>query len=162
MLIGAVWFVTPAAAEQGPFLGAFGDWEAFAEGNGAKRLCYITSLPKKDEGKYKKRGNIQAFVTHEPGAKIRGQVSFASGYTHKKGSNVRVQIGKRSFTLFTQGDRSWPRDGKGDRSMVSAMKAGSSMTVRGTSSRGTRTKDTYSLKGFTAAYGKINAACNIK
>ena len=33
------------------------------------------------------------------------------------------------------------------------------MVVRGVSSRGTQTTDTYSLSGFTAAYRAINTAC---
>ena len=33
---------------------------------------------------------------------------------------------------------------------------------QGTSSRGTQTTDTYSLKGFTAAYKAINTACGVK
>ena len=34
------------------------------------------------------------------------------------------------------------------------------MIVRGISSRGTNTKDTYSLKGFSAAYKAIKKVCN--
>ncbi len=162
VLVGCAGLALSAAAEQQPFLGAFGDWEAFAEGEGNKRLCYITSIPKKHQGKYKSRGNMQAFVTHEPGAKIRGQVSFAAGYAHKKGSDVDVRIGKGKFSLFTQNDRAWPRDGKGDRAIVQAMRRGSTMVVRGVSTRGTKTTDTYSLKGFTAAYNAINKACKVK
>ena len=33
------------------------------------------------------------------------------------------------------------------------------MVVKGTSSRGTVTTDTYSLRGFTAAYDAISGAC---
>jgi hypothetical protein len=34
--------------------------------------------------------------------------------------------------------------------------------VRGTSTRGTKTTDTYSLSGFGAAVNAINTACGIK
>jgi hypothetical protein len=33
------------------------------------------------------------------------------------------------------------------------------MIVEGVSSKGTKTKDTYSLKGFTGAYKAISAKC---
>jgi hypothetical protein len=33
------------------------------------------------------------------------------------------------------------------------------MVIKGTSSRGTLTTDTYSLAGFTAAYNAIEQAC---
>jgi Invasion associated locus B (IalB) protein len=39
------------------------------------------------------------------------------------------------------------------------LKAGKQMIVRGTSSRGTETTDTYSLSGFTAALAAIDKAC---
>ena len=39
------------------------------------------------------------------------------------------------------------------------MKRGEKMTVEGVSYRGTKTKDTYSLRGFTGAYRAISAKC---
>jgi hypothetical protein len=39
------------------------------------------------------------------------------------------------------------------------MRAGSTMVVKGTSARGTRTTDTYSLKGVSAALDAIDKAC---
>ena len=36
------------------------------------------------------------------------------------------------------------------------------MVVKGISSAGTKTTDTYSLKGFTAAHAAINSACGRK
>ena len=39
------------------------------------------------------------------------------------------------------------------------MKTSLKMRVKGTSSRGTITSDTYSLLGFSKAYQKINEAC---
>jgi len=39
------------------------------------------------------------------------------------------------------------------------MRAGLTMVVKGTSSRGTLTTDTYSLRGFTAAYDAMQKAC---
>ena len=49
-----------------------------------------------------------------------------------------------------------------DKKIVSAMKRGDRMIVSGQSSRGTATKDTYSLKGFTTAYQTISAKCKKK
>ena len=49
-----------------------------------------------------------------------------------------------------------------DKKIVAAMKRGDRMIVDGQSSRGTATKDTYSLKGFTTAYNAISAKCKKK
>ena len=43
--------------------------------------------------------------------------------------------------------------------MIAAMKRGSQLKVRGTSTRDTYSLDTYSLLGFTAAYNAMLNAC---
>ena len=46
-----------------------------------------------------------------------------------------------------------------DKKIVTAMKAGKSLKVKGTSWRGTQTVDTYSLAGISAALAAIDKAC---
>ena len=53
----------------------------------------------------------------------------------------------------------WAEDEEKDDLLIQAMKRGTTMVVKGISSRGTKTKDTYSLKGFTASYEAINKVC---
>lgn len=149
----------PALAKQ---IGTFKDWSAHAEGKAKSRTCWIYSEPVKDEGKYSKRGRIYMLVTHRPGEKTANQVQFTAGYTFKKGSSVRVAIGAKKFELFTNGDTAWARSTKDDTSLVAAMRGGARMIVTGQSSRGTKTKDTYSLSGITAAHKAIGKACGIK
>ena len=140
-------------------LGVFQDWRAYKTTQAGKALCYMAGEPGKAVGKYKKRGKIYAMVSHRPGAKAFDVVSIHSGYTYKEGSSVTVGIGGGSFTLFTHGDVAWARKASHDRALVGAMRAGRDMVVRGVSSRGTKTTDTYSLLGFSAAYSEISSAC---
>ena len=42
------------------------------------------------------------------------------------------------------------------------MRKGTSMTVHGTTARGTETTDSYSLIGFNKAYAAIGTACGVK
>ena len=42
------------------------------------------------------------------------------------------------------------------------MKRGQKLTVEGVSFKGTKTKDTYSLSGFSKAYRAISAKCKQK
>jgi hypothetical protein len=155
-------FMLSAGATAAASIGEFKDWAAHAEGDGAQKVCWIYSKPTKDEGKYTARGEIYALVTHRPGEKVTNQVQFTAGYTFKKGSEVTVAIGKSKFELFTSGDTAWARSAKDDRAIVAAMRRGASMTVTGTSSRGTATRDTYSLSGISAAHAAIGKACNVK
>ena len=46
-----------------------------------------------------------------------------------------------------------------DQKIIKAMKRGSKMVVFGTSSLGNRTKDTYSLIGFTKVYNELKKSC---
>ncbi len=154
--------VMSVQAAEPKFLGSYRDWEAYRLTENGNRICYVASQPKKMEGKYKKRGDVAVFVTHRPANRERDVVNFQAGYTFKNGSSVEVAIDDRKFSLFTKDDTAWARSEGDERAIVKAMIKGKRMAVRGMSSRGTRTTDTYSLLGFTRAYKKINQACGVK
>ncbi len=160
-LFAAVVF-SPARAQEVSVLGTFKDWTAYATTQAGNKLCYMASGPSKDEGKYDKRGRIYAMVSHRPAAKANNVVSIHAGYKYKEGSSVGLKIGGKAFTLFTHGDTAWASTAADDKKLVRSMRAGKNMIVRGVSSRGTKTKDTYSLLGFTAAYREIGKACKVK
>ncbi|UUX48324.1 invasion associated locus B family protein [Nisaea acidiphila] len=148
-----------AQAQEPQTIGRNNDWIAYTYKSGGKTVCYMASTPLKAEGNYSKRGHIYALVTHHPDAESRGEFSIVTGYTYKTDSEVDVEIGSRTYKLFTDKDRAWAPDGKTDGSIVSAMIKGSKMVVKGVSSRGTRTTDTYSLRGFTATKKLIDKTC---
>lgn len=151
------------AAETPKILGEYGDWTAWTYGEGNSMICYISSTPKKDEGKYKKRGDIYAVVTHRPSENAYDEVSFVAGYTFKSQAAFTVKIGNQIFNkTFTEGDKAWTTTADEDKKLVVAMKRGDKMTADGVSSRGTATKDTYSLKGFSSAYQAISSKCKKK
>ena len=147
-----------ARAQEPQSIGVFNDWVAYTYQAGGEKICYIGSQPTKDEGAYTERGDIWALVTHRsPG--LKGVVSIVMGYNFKEDSDATVKIGSKTFSLFTQGDTSWAKREADDAALIAAMKAGNNMEVRGVSWRGTDTKDTYSLSGFTKAYEAITTAC---
>lgn len=152
----------PAGAEEVKFLGTFGAWEASISRVGNGRVCYMTSLPTKSQGKYKKRGEASIIVTHWPGRKRLHEVSIVAGYTYKPESNVAATVDGTAFDFYTDADRAWRYSPREDLELVRAMRKGRILVVKGASSRGTRTTDTYSLRGFTAAHKAINKACGVK
>ena len=159
LVIAIAFWAGPGQAQEVKALGAFGDWRAFALDGKDGKTCYMISQPKKDEGNYSKRGKIYAMVTHRQSDKVRDEVSFWAGYRYKDSSQVDVAIDGRSFVLYPHEEIAWTPDSASDRSLVAAMKAGRGMVVTGTSSRGTVTKDTYSLIGFSKAHQSIDGAC---
>jgi len=141
-------------------IGQFKDWTAYSYKEGKNIVCYMASTPKKDEGNYKVRGDIYAIVTHRPADKSYNVVSFIAGYPYKKGASVVVKIGTTAFNnLFPNGETAWAPDSVTDKKLVEEMKRGEKMIVEGISARGTKTKDTYSLAGFTGAYNAISSKC---
>ena len=142
-------------------LGTFGAWDGYAFTEKKSTVCYLHAVPRTAKGKYAKRGDTFVQVTHRP-PQAKGEVGITAGYTYKKESAVEVEIDGRKFELFTENDTAWSRDAKGDAALVKAMRAGRTMVVHGTSSRGTLTTDTYSLGGFTAGYAAISKACGMK
>ena len=145
----------PALAQE--FLGKEGDWNVLTYVKGDTKYCYIESDPVKEEGDYSARGKPYLLVLRNPNG--GDEVSATSGYPYKEGSEVEVALGALKVGFFTKGDKAWARTSEEDAQLVKAMKAGVSMTVKGTSQKGTFSLDTYSLKGFTAAYKRLNEAC---
>jgi invasion protein IalB len=142
------------------FLGQEGDWDVFANAKSKASLCYIGSKPIKDEGDYSKRGDIYVLITLRKEEGFKDVVSFQQGYTLKSGSDVQVSVGSNNFKLFSSDETAWTYESKDDLALVKAMKAGSELVVKGVSSKGTQTTDTYSLKGISAAYEAMRKACS--
>jgi hypothetical protein len=160
-LLVALVCTSPALSAEAILIDDFGDWSAYTVAEGGNKVCYIGGLPDKSEGKYSARGDTHTLVTHRPAEKAVNVVSIRAGYTYGKESEVEVAIDDATFQLFTDEGHAFAWDSRADAALVKAMMAGTKMIVRGTSSRGTRTVDTYSLKGFTAAYRAIGKACGV-
>jgi invasion protein IalB len=165
-LIGILSTILAGAAQaetsEPKLLGTFGDWSAYAFAEGDKNVCYILSSPKKATGNYKQRGEIFALVTHRPGENTRNVFSVMGGYTYKSDSQVTLMIDKNKFALFTHSDSAWAPDTATDTRIADSLKKGKTMTIKGTSNKGTETTDTYGLKGTGAAFAAIDKACPSK
>lgn len=152
------------AAEAGEprLVASHGAWSAYVFTEDGNKVCYMASQPQKAEGNYSKRGEIFALVTHRPAEGSKDVFSFITGYSYKAGSDAIVKVNGKRFVLFTQDDTAWATDSETDKQIADAIRAGSDMIVEGVSSRGTQTKDTFSLKGSSAAYDVISKECGVK
>ena len=150
-------------AQTGELIGQNGVWKAYRSGSGDNIVCFITSEPTKLEGNYDRnnRGETRVFVAHHgKGGDERGIVSSVAGYRFEEGRDVVFSIDGKAHNLFSVDTRAWATKPSQDRELVTAMKRGNTLKVTGVSSRGNKTIDTYSLKGFTAAMKKIDGACS--
>ncbi|MGD9638640.1 MAG: invasion associated locus B family protein [Alphaproteobacteria bacterium] len=154
--------VKPTMANNIEVIGTYDDWTAYTLVEDGKKVCYIASTPQKDEGNYTRRDDIFAIVTHRPSDQSFNVVSIVAGYKYKEKSQAEIRIGSNRFSLFAYDDIAWAKNASIDNSIINAMEKGVRMVVKGTSSRGTETIDTYSLMGFSNALETINKACNVK
>jgi hypothetical protein len=163
LLIAAALLLPAQALAQTPesptSLGASGDWEAFTYEAEGSKVCYVYSQPKKSDPATAKRGPIYFMITHWPGKKIKAQPSTFIGYTFKEGSDVKLAIDTKAFNLYPVENMAWTDKVDTEKAILTALKSGKTMTVSGTSAKGTATKDTYSLSGISAAMETIDGAC---
>lgn len=141
-------------------IGEYDDWLAYIYKEGKNSVCYMASTPQKSEGKYTRRGDVYLVITHRPADKSFDVVNFVAGYAYKNDAKVIVKIGKDTISdFFVENDKAWTMNANVDKKLVEAMKKGERLIIDGTSTKGTTTKDTYSLKGFSSAYRAISTKC---
>ncbi|MFZ1469727.1 MAG: invasion associated locus B family protein [Paracoccaceae bacterium] len=137
------------------------DWNVFTEES--PKECWGVSKPKETvnskDGKpvSVRRGEIMLFVTFRPGKP--GEISFSGGYPFAPGSTVDVIVDGNSYQMFTDGEWAWPGSVGDDAALLKALKAGTTAILSARSAKGTQTKDTFSLRGFTAAMEDAGKRC---
>ncbi|NDW01924.1 invasion associated locus B family protein [Salipiger sp. PrR002] len=142
---------------------AITDWSVF-EGNSPRECWAVTTYKESVNTKdgrvvSVKRGDILLMVFYRPEANVMGQVAFTGGYPFAGGSTVEANVSGETFELYTEGEWAWPATPQDDAKIIAAMKRGSDATLTARSSRGTQTKDTFSLLGFTAAVEDAEKRC---
>ncbi len=139
------------------------DWSVFVEEDPTE--CWSVSAPKETVNTRGgrvvsvRRSDILLFVFYRPNAEVKGQVTFTGGYPFASGSTVNLVVDGSEFELFTDGEWAWPATASDDAKIVTAMKRGSEAVLTARSERGTQTKDTFSLLGFTAAIEDAETRC---
>ena len=138
-------------------------WSVFEDQD--PRECWAVSAPTETvntkDGRVVavRRGDILLMTFYRPDQNVAGQVTFTGGYPFAGGSTVTLDVGGTNFELFTEGEWAWPASTADDAKIITAMKRGSNAVLTAQSSRGTTTKDTFSLLGFTAAVDEAEKRC---
>ena len=121
--------------------------------------CYIGSLPlKSDLPDTKKRGENYILVYKLIGSDEK-IIQIEAGYNYNLSADIVVKIDQAEYGFWTTEDSSDTAWADNDTEVIYAMKMGLELILNGESSRGTITNDTYTLKGFTAAFNKLNEDC---
>jgi hypothetical protein len=155
----------PAAAEPANLLGVFGNWAAYTAGSGASQTCYALSKPRATRPANIKRGATYLLISDWPARKVKAEPQIVYGYQGKESGAAALAVGGDKFPFFIRNNgkeaSSWLQQlGDNDR-LIGALHDGVSAVATGTSARGAKTSDTYSLAGFNDALAKMHAACSM-
>lgn len=160
ILAAAFFFAaSPAYAQTAKLLETFKDWQVFIHEANNEKVCFAASAPTQKLPEGVNRGSVFLYLTTWHKDNVRNEVSVKIGYTFKPESVPVVTVGSETFELYSKDDKAFMRDPAEEEKLIAAMKQGASLTMTGLSSRGTETKDRYSLLGLTAALGHVEKAC---
>ena len=151
----------PEPTDKATLLGQFGDWGAYKASPGGKTVCFALSRPTQavTDPPERNRDPSYAFVSTRPAENVKDEVSIIVGYPQKEGVDASAIIGTASFVLYTQNDGAWVKNAAEESAMVDAMRKGAEMVIKSVSTHDTKTTDTYSLQGISAALDKVAAEC---
>lgn len=152
----------PAAAGSSPnLLGQYGEWGAYTATAGGKKVCFALAKPNKSATTppNRPRDPPYMFVSSRPSEKVKDEVSIIVGYGFKPNAEASIDVGGSSYPMYTQNDGAWVKNAAEETQMVDTMRKGSDLVVKSESARGTKTTDTYSLKGIAQALDKVAEEC---
>jgi len=150
-----------AQGDQPTLLGTYADWAAYTATPAGKKVCFALSKPKTSTTNPPGRPRNPAFlfVSTRPAENVRNEVSVIIGYPFKESTEATAEIGTAKFAMYTQKDGAWIKNMTEETRMLDAMRKGTDLTVKGTSTRGTSSTDQFSLKGLAQALERADQAC---
>jgi invasion protein IalB len=149
---------------QATLLGQYGDWGAYTASPGGKKVCFALAKPTSSVDVPANRRTaanaVYMFISSRPDEKVKDEVSvLVTGYVFKPNSEATSAIGTASFPMYTQNDGAWVKNAAEETRMVETMRKGADVVVKATTSRGTQTTDTFSLKGISQALDRVAQEC---
>jgi Invasion associated locus B (IalB) protein len=145
-----------AAAAAGPkSIGKFEDWTAATHSESGQTVCYAFTRAQSSAPVLPGRGAVVLTVTER--ASGRDAVAIEAGFSYAANAAVTVQVDQTGLEFYTSGRNAFARDGK---AAASAFGKGSRAIARSPGPK--EVTDTFSLKGFGAAYAAIVKACPAK
>src|SRR5262245_17896230 len=127
---------------QATLLGQYGDWGAYSATPGGRKVCFALSKPTSsvDNPPNRRTGAnvVYLFVSSRPADKVKDEVSMlVTGYQLKTNTDASLAIGPTPFAMYTQNDGAWVKNAADETKLVTAMRSGSDLVVKATTSRGT-------------------------
>ena len=149
---------------QATLLGQYGDWGAYTATPGGQKVCFALAKPTSSVDNPPNRRTaanpVYLFISTRPAEKVSNEISvLVTGYAFKPNSEASVAVGSASFAMYTQNDGAWVKNAAEEAKLIDTMRKGADVVIKATTSRGTQTTDTFSLKGITQAVDRAAQEC---
>jgi len=153
--------VKPVADDEPKLLGEYGEWRAFTASPNGKKLCFALARPgsSQTDPPNRPRDPAYLFIATRPADRVKDEISLIIGYPIKPNTEVTAAVGPATFALSTQEDGAWVKNPPDEAKMLEAMRKGSDVVIKGESGKGTKTIDTFSLKGIAQALERVGREC---
>lgn len=150
-----------SASSEMAFLGSFGDWEAYAYEDNGNKVCFMAASPTDTQSSNPsaRRSESHLYITHWSMDDKKNIVSVTPGYTPD--GDIKLDIDGKSSSLPSEAETAWTGSTEEDDRLTAALQKGTKAVVKAQSKRGTKTTDSYSLKGSADAYKAISEACGV-
>jgi invasion protein IalB len=150
--------LTDGARAQQLAQGQFRDWAVFTEQRGDDLVCFAATRATSSAPTTVNHGDVWYNVSSWRSGEARNQPSVKVGYSFRQASAPRLTIGRLTWNKFAAGNEAFADDADDPR-IVSAIRAGTVMTLTATSARGTNVTYRFSLRGSAAAIDKAAELC---
>lgn len=138
----------------------FGDWGAFlAVQGGNRKTCYALAQPKERAPQSLKRDPAYIFISSRPAENVHNEISVIMGFPMKDNGEAEADIGGTQFELISKGSNAWIKNPAQEGQFIDAMRKGSKLVVKASSSKGRVTTDSYSLIGLAQALDRVHKDC---
>lgn len=148
-----------ASAQQVRLLGEHRAWSSYGASDASGQVCFAMTKPESVTPTPDGYTQAYIYITNRPGESVSSEFNVVAGFAFQPDSKATVNVGGQVFNLFTQNDAAWLDDASQSSALASAIRAGSSMTVEGTTAAGIKITQNYSLSGATAAQQAIGSGC---
>lgn len=135
-------------------IGKFDDWTAATHQEAGQTVCYAFTRAQTSVPVLTGRGQVILTVTQR--ASGRDAVALEAGFAFAPNAAVIVQADQTGLEFYTAQRNAFARNG---RAAVTAFESSGRAIARSPGPREAKIIDTFSLKGFKAAYAAVSKAC---
>lgn len=138
-------------------IGKFDDWTAATHSEGGQAVCYAFTRAQSSVPAVPGRGDVVLTVTQRPTG--RDAVALSAGFAYAANAEAQMAVERQELPFYTSARSAFAKDGH---AVMAAFGSARTAAMKSPGPKGGTVTDTFSLRGFPAAYAAINKACPAK